>query len=678
MRFSRSRSSSGARRAVSLLACSGGEARRHAAGRRPAADAAAQRRPSRSTVAHGRTESRCRSTIRVIGTAERRIRPSPVHAQITGELTDGQFQGRRRRHGRARCSSRWIAGRSKRRCSRRRPTSTATSRRRRTRESQAQRYQDLAERGIATTRAGRHVAERGATRSTRPSRPTAPRSRTPRSSCSTRRSPRRCTGRTGALMVHEGNLVRANDTTPLVVINQVAPIYVSFAIPEVAAAGAEALHGAAARCASQARAAQRARPPRRRARSRSSTTPSIRRPARSGSRARSRTTTAGSGRASSSTSVVTLTTDPTAIVVPTAAVQAGQQGTVRVRRQAGSDGRAAAGRRSRARAGDETVDQERAASPAKPSSPTASCGWCRQPRQRQRDESPARWRHESLRRSSSSGRSRRRCIMLGILVFGAMAYRQLPVSDLPTVDFPTIQVSAGLPGASPETMASAVALPLEKQFATIAGLTIDQLDELAGQHEHHAAVRSEPQHRRRRAGRAGDDRARGAPAAAADAGAAVVSEGRTRAISRCILLVLRSATLPLSTIDEYAQQTIAQRHLDGRRRRAGQTCSARRSTPSAIDVDPRELAAHGDRHRRGRRARSRTPTSNLPTGTIYGQTDLRRPDQRPADARRGVRRRSIIAYRNGNPVRLDEVAHVYDGVENDKSAALADGRALRS
>src|SRR6187397_3296828 len=61
-------------------------------------------------------------------------------------------------------------------------------------------------------------------------------------------------------------------------------------------------------------------------------------------------------------------------------------------------------------------------------------------------------------------------IMLGILVFGSMAYRLLPVSDLPVIDFPTIQVQAGLPGASPETMASAVALPLEKQFSSIAGL----------------------------------------------------------------------------------------------------------------------------------------------------------------------------------------------------------------
>jgi len=61
-------------------------------------------------------------------------------------------------------------------------------------------------------------------------------------------------------------------------------------------------------------------------------------------------------------------------------------------------------------------------------------------------------------------------IMLAILIFGIMGYRRLPVSDLPNVDFPTILVSASLPGASPETMASAVATPLEKEFSTIAGL----------------------------------------------------------------------------------------------------------------------------------------------------------------------------------------------------------------
>src|SRR3990167_11455923 len=61
-------------------------------------------------------------------------------------------------------------------------------------------------------------------------------------------------------------------------------------------------------------------------------------------------------------------------------------------------------------------------------------------------------------------------VMIGILIFGIVSFRLLPVSSLPNVDFPTIQVSANLPGASPETMASAVATPLEKQFSTIAGL----------------------------------------------------------------------------------------------------------------------------------------------------------------------------------------------------------------
>ncbi|HET7791164.1 MAG TPA: efflux RND transporter permease subunit, partial [Gemmatimonadales bacterium] len=70
-------------------------------------------------------------------------------------------------------------------------------------------------------------------------------------------------------------------------------------------------------------------------------------------------------------------------------------------------------------------------------------------------------------------------VMLGILFFGIAAYRLLPVSDLPTVDYPTISVNANLAGASPETMASAVATPLEKQFSTIAG--VDQMTSTSSQ-----------------------------------------------------------------------------------------------------------------------------------------------------------------------------------------------------
>ncbi len=72
-------------------------------------------------------------------------------------------------------------------------------------------------------------------------------------------------------------------------------------------------------------------------------------------------------------------------------------------------------------------------------------------------------------------------VMSGILIFGLVAYRQLPVSDLPTVDYPTITVSANLPGASPETMASSVATPLEKQFSTIAGLDVITSTSFQGQ-----------------------------------------------------------------------------------------------------------------------------------------------------------------------------------------------------
>ncbi len=70
-------------------------------------------------------------------------------------------------------------------------------------------------------------------------------------------------------------------------------------------------------------------------------------------------------------------------------------------------------------------------------------------------------------------------MVLAIVIFGVMGYRQLPVSDLPSIDFPTIQVQATLPGASPETMATAVATPLEKQFSTIAGVDFDQLQSTA-------------------------------------------------------------------------------------------------------------------------------------------------------------------------------------------------------
>ena len=148
-------------------------------------------------------------------------------------------------------------------------------------------------------------------------------------------------------------------------------------------------------------------------------------------------------------------------------------------------------------------------------------------------------------------------LMLGIIVFGLMSYVQLPVSDLPTVDFPTIQVNASLPGASPETLASAVALPLEKQFATIAGLT--SINSTSSQGSTNITLQF--------------DLSRNIDAAAQDVQAMIAKTQRqlppqmptppsyqkvNPGDQPVILLALRSSILPIWTVDEYAESTLAQ------------------------------------------------------------------------------------------------------------------------
>ena len=260
-------------------------------------------------------------------------------------------------------------------------------------------------------------------------------------------------------------------------------------------------------------------------------------------------------------------------------------------------------------------------------------------------------------------------LMLGITVFGVMSYRLLPVSDLPTVDFPTIQVQAGLPGASPETMASAVALPLEKQFATIAGLDAVNSTSTQGNTNITLQFALEPQHRRRCPGRAGHDRPGGAPAAAqmpSPPSYQKVNPGD----QPVIFLTLRSATLPLSTVNEYAE-TIGQRISMVSGVAQVQVFGAAKYAVR-IDVDPRKLSARGIGIDEVATA-VQTANVNLPTGTIYGAhrafTVLANGQLMRAAAYQPV----VIAYRNGNPVRLAEVARVYDGIEQDKSANFYQG-----
>src|SRR5262252_7208469 len=149
-------------------------------------------------------------------------------------------------------------------------------------------------------------------------------------------------------------------------------------------------------------------------------------------------------------------------------------------------------------------------------------------------------------------------VMLAVLLFGVMGYRQLPVSDLPNVDFPTLLVSASLPGATPETMASAVAQPLERQFSTIAGL--DSMTSSSSQGSTQITLQF--------------NLSRNLDAAAQDVQAMIAKAARdlpqnmpsppsyqkvNPADSPILYLSLSSPTLRLSDVDEYAETLMAQR-----------------------------------------------------------------------------------------------------------------------
>ncbi len=149
-------------------------------------------------------------------------------------------------------------------------------------------------------------------------------------------------------------------------------------------------------------------------------------------------------------------------------------------------------------------------------------------------------------------------VMLGILMFGIMGYRLLPVSDLPNVDFPTILVSASLPGATPDTMASAVAMPLEKQFSTIAG--VDSMTSSSTQGSTQITLQF--------------NLSRNLDAAAQDVQSMIAKAARdlpqnlpsppsyqkvNPADQPILYLSLSSPTLRLSDVDEYAETLMAQR-----------------------------------------------------------------------------------------------------------------------
>ena len=257
-------------------------------------------------------------------------------------------------------------------------------------------------------------------------------------------------------------------------------------------------------------------------------------------------------------------------------------------------------------------------------------------------------------------------VMASILLFGILAYRQLPVSDLPSVDYPTIQVTANVPGSNPETMASAVATVLEKQFSTIAGIdTMTSVSMLGRTQITLQFVLT-----------------RNIDAAAQDVQAAITRAQRqlptnmptppsyqkvNPADTPFLYLMLTSTTQPLSALDEFGQTLIGQRlsMVDGV---AQVLVYGSQKYAVRIQADPRKLFVHGIALETLAAAVS-DGNVNLPTGILYGPsrtfTVQANGQLTCADQYQDL----IVARHDGAPVRLRDVATARDSVENDKIAA---------
>jgi HAE1 family hydrophobic/amphiphilic exporter-1 len=264
----------------------------------------------------------------------------------------------------------------------------------------------------------------------------------------------------------------------------------------------------------------------------------------------------------------------------------------------------------------------------------------------------------------------RRPIMTGlvtasILLFGVLAYRLLPVNDLPNVDYPTIQVGASLPGANAETMASAVATPLERQFSTIAGL--DSMSSVNAQGFTAITLQF--------------DLSRNIDAAAQDVQAAISGaagelpsnmpappsyEKVNPADQPIIYMSVSSPTLPLSTVHKYADTLMAQR-ISMVKGVAQVQVYGEQKYAVRVQLDPKALNARGIGIDEVTAAIQRGNV-NLPTGLLTGAHKAFSLQATGQLTDAAAYRPLIVAYRNGSPVRLEQLGQVIDSVQNNKVA----------
>ena len=256
-------------------------------------------------------------------------------------------------------------------------------------------------------------------------------------------------------------------------------------------------------------------------------------------------------------------------------------------------------------------------------------------------------------------------VMVSILLFGLIGYRQLAISDLPNVDFPTILVSANLPGASADTMASTVATVLEKQFATIAGL--DSMNSVSSS----GATRITLQFSLDRDIDAAAQDVQTAISLAArrlpDAMPSPPSFRKTNpAADPIIYVALSSPTLPLSTLDRYGQ-TMSER-LSMVNGVAQVTLRGTQKYAVRIQLDPRAMEGLDLDADQVARAVS-SQNANKPMGRLIGPDRILTLEANGELEEAAPYREVVVAVREGRPIRLSEVARVTDSVEDDQSGA---------
>src|SRR5216117_2539302 len=257
-------------------------------------------------------------------------------------------------------------------------------------------------------------------------------------------------------------------------------------------------------------------------------------------------------------------------------------------------------------------------------------------------------------------------LMAAIGLFGMVAYRSLPVSDLPNVDFPTLLVSAQLPGANPETMGASVATPLENQLSMIAGLeSMTSVNSLGS-----AQITLE------------FDLNRSLDGAAVDVQAAITQAARllpqgmptpptftkvNPADQPILYIALTSKMLPIWTLDEYAETRIAQRISMVSGVAQVQVLGAQKYAVHA-QLDPHALAARQIGINEVETA-LRSWNVNLTTGTIVGPHKAFTLQATGQLMNAEQYKSMVVTYRNGAPVRLQDLGNVIDGIEDQRTAS---------